>query len=301
MIARYWPVLVVLYAGLSYGFVFSINRFVTEAGVPFLGYVFWQAAGATAILLGVCALRRRLPRLDLAHVKLYLVIGLFGVTYPSSIWTLVAPKIPIGIVVLGLGLVPSMVYLISLGLRMERFVGLRALGILLGLGGMLLIVVPETSLPSPDLTGWVLLTFTAPLSFALMTIAGDRLRPEGSDLLGDSLGLVFVAAISLVPLMAIFDGWWVFAAPLDRIDGAVLLAILIVATNWIAFFAVIKARGPVFWTMSNYLDTLCGIGWGILLYHERHSPWVWAAAGLILGSLVLINRTAPAARKAEAA
>ena len=51
MIARYWPVLVVLYAGMSYGFVFPINRFVTEAGVPFLGYVFWQAAGAAAILL----------------------------------------------------------------------------------------------------------------------------------------------------------------------------------------------------------------------------------------------------------
>ena len=34
---------------------------------------------------------------------------------------------------------PSMVYVISLGLRMERFVGLRALGIPPGLGSLVLI------------------------------------------------------------------------------------------------------------------------------------------------------------------
>ena len=47
---------------------------------------------------------------------------------------------------------------------------------------------------------------------------------------------------------------------------------------------------------SNRVVTLTGIGWGVVLFGERHSPWVWGAAGLIFTGLALVNlrRTASA-------
>lgn len=300
MIARHWPVAVVLFAGLSYSFIFVLNRFVADAGIPFFAYVFWQAFGGGLIVLAICVARRQLPRLDWPHVRTYLVFSLFGITYPFSMLAFVASKVPIGIIVIGLGLIPVLTYGISLAIRTERFVGLRALGILLGLAGVLFMVVPDTSLPSPGMAGWVLLSLTAPLSFAIVTVAGEILPPAKSDSLATTAGTLFASSLSLFPLMAITGSWWAFDAPLDRADGAVALAIVIIAFSWIGFFVVTRLRGAVFWTLSNYFDTLFGIGWGMLLYHERHSAWIWAAAALVLIGLLLVTRTGSLARRAPA-
>jgi drug/metabolite transporter (DMT)-like permease len=298
LIARHWPVAAVLVAGLAYSFVFVLNRYVAEAGIPFFAYVFWQAFGGGLIVLGICAARRCLPPLDWPHIRTYLVFSLFGITYPFSMLAFVAPKVPIGVIVIGLGLIPVLTYGISLAIRTERFVGLRALGILLGLAGVLLMVVPDTSLPSPDMVGWVLLALTAPLSFAIVTVAGEILQPAKTDSLATTAGTLFASSLCLFPLMAI-TGWWVFDAPLDQADGAVALAIVIVAFSWIGFFIVTRLRGAVFWTLSNYFDTLFGIGWGMLLYHERHSAWVWAAAALVLVALLLVTRTGRSGRRSQ--
>jgi drug/metabolite transporter (DMT)-like permease len=299
LIARHWPVAVVLFAGLAYSFTFVLNRYVGEAGIPFFAYVFWQALGGGLIVLVICAARRSLPPLDWRHVRTYLVFSLFGISYPFSILAFVAPKVPIGIIVIGLALIPTLTYGISLAIRTERFVWLRSLGILLALGGVLLMVVPDTSLPSPDMVGWVLLALTAPLSFTVVTVAGEILQPPESDSLATTAGTLITAGLCLIPLMAITGQWWVFDAPFDRADGAVALAILIIAFGWTAFFIVTRLRGAVFWTLSNYFDTLFGIGWGILLYDERHSTWIWAAAAAVLIGLLLVTKTGQSARRAQ--
>ncbi len=299
MIARHWPITVVLFVALAYSFTFVLNRYVGEAGIPFFAYVFWQALGGGLIMFAISLARRRLPPLDWPHVRAYLVFSLLGVAYPFSVLAFVAPKVPVGVIVIGLGFVPILTYGISLAIRTERFVWLRSLGILLALGGVLLIVVPDTSLPSPDMVGWVLLSFTAPHSFAIVTVAGEILQPAKSDSLATTAATLITAGLCLIPLMAITGEWWVFNAPLDRADGAVALAILIIGFSWAGFFIVARLRGAVFWTQSNYFETLFGIGWGILLYHERHSPWIWAAAASVLIGLLLVTKTGQSARRLQ--
>ena len=297
MIARHWPITVVVFVALAYSFTFVLNRYVGEAGIPFFAYVFWQALGGGLIILAISLARRRLPPLDWPHVRAYLVLSLLGISYPFSVLAFVAPKLPIGIIVINLGFVPILTYVISLAIRTERFVWLRSLGILLALAGVLLIVVPDTSLPSPDMVGWVLLSLTAPLSFAIVTVAGEILQPAKSDSLATTAATLITAGLSMIPLMAITDEWWVFNAPLDHADGAVALAILIIGFSWAGFLIVARLRGAVFWTQSNYFETLFGIGWGILLYHERHSPWIWAAAAIVLVGLLLVTKTGQSARR----
>ena len=53
---------------------------------------------------------------------------------------------------------------------------------------------------------------------------------------------------------------------------------------------LIRTSGPVFASQSPHVITLAGVAWGLLLFGERHSLYVWLALALTLGSLVAMLR-----------
>jgi drug/metabolite transporter (DMT)-like permease len=57
-------------------------------------------------------------------------------------------------------------------------------------------------------------------------------------------------------------------------------------------FEIIKRAGPVFFSTSNYIATLAGVGLGILLFGDRPSLWIWAALVLMFLGLFCVNSTA---------
>ena len=61
------------------------------------------------------------------------------------------------------------------------------------------------------------------------------------------------------------------------------------ALSFYLIFELIKRAGPVFFSVVNYVVTLSAMGFGIWLFHEAHSAWIWAALVLIGASLVLVN------------
>ena len=95
-----------------------------------------------------------------------MVLGTIGVALPVPLLTFLAPKLPVGIITLLLVLVPLLTYVMSYFLRIEKFRISGMIGVLLGLGGMLFVLVPQTGLPTPDMVGWVLLALVGPLCFA---------------------------------------------------------------------------------------------------------------------------------------
>ena len=65
--------------------------------------------------------------------------------------------------------------------RLDNFRIIRFFGILLGLAGLLLVLLPEASLPTPEMVGWVALGLVAPLCYALNAICVAMLRPPEGD------------------------------------------------------------------------------------------------------------------------
>jgi drug/metabolite transporter (DMT)-like permease len=57
----------------------------------------------------------------------------------------------------------------------------------------------------------------------------------------------------------------------------------------VVLFELIRTAGPVFFSLVNYFTTASGVVWGMLLFGERHSPWIWAALVLMFGALALVN------------
>lgn len=293
------PSILLVIGGITYGLVISLNRIATTEGIPFIPYVFWQALGGAVLLLVISFIRRKPPKLAPAHLRTYAIIGIIGLAIPWTLLALVAPKIPAGVIALGFAIIPMQVYAIALMLSMDGFRWVRIIGMLLGLAGILLIVLPETSLPSPDMVGWVLVGLTPSVCFALTIIAGERFRPPESDPLALSCGLLFVGALFLLPVMAATGSWWFFEAPLDRGDGALILVTFLAVFLWPLFFITIRMAGSVFFSTVAYLDTLAGVGWGILIFGERHSDWIWAALVLLMLGIFLVNKTGPAATTRE--
>ena len=65
----YIPALAAL--GVIYGALFPVNKMSAEAGLPYIGYVFWFSLIATIGLAIPAALKGELPRLTIPHIRVY--------------------------------------------------------------------------------------------------------------------------------------------------------------------------------------------------------------------------------------
>ena len=64
---------------------------------------------------------------------------------------------------------------------------------------------------------------------------------------------------------------------------------VLTAVAYTCFLHVIQSAGPVFASQTAYLITLAGVLWGMAIFGERHSPWIWAALALMLAGLSLVR------------
>ncbi len=285
--------------GLAFAMTFVFNRLATTNGVPLIPYVLWQALGGALILLMACAVRRQFPGHSLKYFRLYFLTGLFNVCLPVFILSLVAPKVPSGILSLGLMLIPLMIYALALALGMDRFRWIRLIGILLGLAGVLLVLLPKASLPSPDMAGWVVLGLVAPLCYSVGAILMAWLEPPAAKSLPLACGLLIASAITMAPVMAATGSWWFFDGRFATGHWAVIGAMANQAVIFVLMFEIIKRAGPVFFSTSNYIATLVGVGLGILFFGDSHSLWIWGALLLMFVGLFCVNLTGPSERKAR--
>lgn len=283
------PILMLFVLGLSFALVIMLNRVATTNGVPFIPYVFWQSLGGCIILLALALATSGLPLLSWRHVRVYLVTGTLNLSVPYLIFAFVAPKVPPGILSLGLSLVPISIYALALIIGLDRFSLLRFLGILVGLAGVVLVLLPETSLPSPGMVGWVALGFAAPLCYALNAVCVALLRPPEGSSVQFACGLMFVASISMLGVTAINGEWWAFEGEFGEGHWATIAAMVNNVVSFYLIFELIKRAGPVFFSMVNYVATLVGIALGIWIFSDAHSYWIWAALVLIGVSLSLVN------------
>ena len=104
-------------------------------------------------------------------------------------------------------------------------------------------------------------------------------------------GGLFVGALALLPAIAVTDSWWAFPSGIGVGEWALIGSTLIVAVSSLLFFEVVRRAGAVFASTGTYIEALAAIGWGILLFDERHSAWIWASVAALMVGLYLVNRS----------
>ncbi len=295
------PIILLFTIGAVYPLIFTMNKIAVDAGTPPVAFTFWQTLGAAVVLLIIAAWRRALPRLTVQHLKAYFVLGLFGIAAPIALITWLAPKLPTGILSMVVILSPPITYLIALTLRLERVRALSLIGVACGLGGILLMVVPDFSLSEPGMVGWFLLALLAPASFALTNNLAALIDPPETPVVTFASGIVSAAAIMLAPVMIGLGEVYLVPGPETVADLAILGAAGVTITMYITFLIIVRAAGPVFFSQFNYVVVVAGLGWGILFFGESHSVYAWAAAALMLLGVALLIQAARRASTLEAA
>ena len=284
------PALMLAGIGVGTGLMYALNRIATTSGIPFIPYSFWTVVLSAIVLFVASVIARVPPRLSGQHVQSYATIGLLNMALPLSVLTFVAPKVPAAILSLGQPLLPMITYALALGVAIERLRLMRLGGLVLGLVGVLLIVAPDSSMPEPGMAGWVLIALTAQLSIAVGAIAATKYAPPNASSLTMAAGVQTCAALFLLPAMAVDGSWWAFDSGIGNGELALLAVAAFFVFFWICFFEIIRRAGPVFFSTVNYIATLAGVVWGILIFGDVLSSWLWAALAVMLAGLYLMNR-----------
>ncbi len=288
-IKRFWAWIILLFMGAAWGYTVILAKVVTAGGGHPFGIAMWTSALGAGLLLVFSAARRRPISFKRDVVWLYVVCGLLGVVVPAISFYFAAPHLPAGVLSITVTAGPILTFLFSAFFGLERFASLRVLGVAFGVLAVALLVVPETSLPDPSAVPWVLLACVPGLCYALENMILTFRLPDGASPFMITCGNYLVSSIVLMLVVVASDSFVPLAWPWGAVEWSIAGMAAINAVGYGLFIYLITYAGAVFATQVAYLITISGVAWGIIIFDEQHSVWVWLSLACILTGLTLIR------------
>lgn len=282
--------------GLTWGTTMPLTKIAVSTGHQPMGLIFWQMLFGVFLLGAIVLWRRIRVPLDRPHIVYYLGIAFIGTLIPNSFSFLAAAQLPAGIMALAIATVPMFSLMIALAIGNERFRVSRLLGIALGVTAMMLIALPEASLPMPGQTVWVFVALIAPLCYGFEGNYVAKYVPRGLNPIAALWGASFLGIFISLP-WAVFSGQYVdlfkpWAAPeWAMLGSSVAHAVAYAGYMWLVGFA-----GVVFTAQIAYVVTVAAIAISIVFLGESYSAWVWISVAMMMGALMLVQ---PAGRLPE--
>ena len=80
-----------------------------------------------------------------------------------------------------------------------------------------------------------------------------------------------------------------FEGSAQNVNWNFLYATLLNAVFYTLFLELIRISGPVFFSQINYVAVASGFGWGMALFDERYSLYVWGGTVLMALSVLLLT------------
>ena len=286
---KWLPLLLLLVLGAIWGGNPSFSKALVTNGISPAAVVFWQTLGAGVLLSIVCLFRRTPIGLSRRAIIYYLVIGVIGIDLAYIMVVVSVRHLTVGYVSVLVLFSPLLTYVFAILLRVERINLLRGLGILVGFAGAGVLVIPDGSLPSPDLLGVALLAFITPVGYATANIYAEWGRPEKVDNVALAAGTMFAAAGGAL-VVSLIDGSfhpvWVDFAQREVILFGFSLA---TAVAFLIFYLIVALAGAVYLGQVGYIVTLAGVGWGVLFFGETVPVMLWVAIAIVGVGVGMVN------------
>jgi drug/metabolite transporter (DMT)-like permease len=288
-VGRLVPALALIFLGSLWGATFGMAKLAGAAGAHPLGYALWQTGGSAAVLFALAVLRGRPTPLSLRHVGYYALTGVLGVSIPLSNMYNALGHIPAGLAALVASTVPLLTYAFARLLKAEPASARRLAGVMLGFAGAALILGPRASLPAPEMAIWVAIAFATPCCYAIANVLTQRWRPSEGDSLALAAGMCMAAAASLLPAAWVADAMYLPFPPGGLRDWITILQIAVSTVAYLTFFELLRYVGPIYFAQVGYVVTATGMAWGIVVFGETHSAYIWGALALIFGGIALVR------------
>lgn len=287
------PRLVALISLLIVGTLLSLSVIVGKLGIAAgaspLSFLWFSILGSGLMLLfgarfGAHAevpLNRRTVEYGLVAGGLFVlpnVIGFHAVSHVGAGFMSLTFAFPI-----------LLTWLIALTIRMEKFNPLKALGVVAGLTGGVLIALSKGE-ASGAVLFWAILALASPVVIAIANIYRTLRWPEGvAPIALAALMLLFGAAL-LAPLVWIMEGGDFSAYANTDVRQLLLAEILIFAVQYVFYFLLQKIAGPVYLSQIGIVGAVIGSGLAVAFLGESLPAMFPLAALLIALGTALFQR-----------
>ncbi|MEO0937978.1 MAG: DMT family transporter [Pseudomonadota bacterium] len=275
--------------GAGWGLTMPLTKIAVSTGYQHFGLLFWQMAIGflTMSLIGL-ARGKGLP-LSRSALWVYFAIAMIGSVVPNSFSYQAAVHLPSGVLSILLSMIPMFAFPMALALGLDRFELRRFGGLVAGLFGVSLIVLPNLQLGSAIPVIWVGIALISGLCYAFEGNYVARWGTAGLDPVEVLWGASLVGMIITFPL-AIGAGQWITPLqPYGQPEWAHIASSVIHVLVYTGYVWLVNAAGPVFAVMISYLVTVTGVFWARAILDESYPPTVWAALALMLIGMALVQ------------
>ena len=278
--------------GVPYLFI----RVAVDAGVP-PAFIAWARVALAAALLLPFALRRGALRglrgrsgaiaaYAACEIAVPFVLIAMGERYiSSSLTAILIATMPLFVALLSVRFSPA-----------DKPTGLRVVGLVVGLGGVVAVLGLDVAGRPAELLG-AALVLVATLGYAAAPIIVSR-RLADLDPLGPVAASLTISAVALLPA--------VLARPPQAIPASALWAIAVLgvvctALGLVVFFQLIAEAGPSRASVITYINPLVAVLLGLVVLDEHLGAMSVAGLALILGGSWLSTRPSPSSTEREVA
>ena len=266
---------------------FPLTKIAVLGGYRNFGIIFWSSAISVAVL-GVLVQMRglSLPFHSAALVR-YFFVALFGTVLPSAATYTAAEHLPAGVIAVCMPMVPLLALPLAISFGLDSATPRRLFGLLLGVAGVLMITLPDASLPDSSQSVYVLLVLLAVLCYAIEGVGLGHLGRAGLDSVQLFLGASVLSVVVTLPI-ALATGTFIIPVwPFGIAEFAVLLSGLANTVAYVGYVWMVGRGGAVFASQVAYLVTGFGVLWSMALLDESYSIWIWGAFIVIIAGLFL--------------
>ena len=283
------PWMLLLAMGLGWGLAFSLAKMaILAGGMPF-GMAFWQMVAACVMCFVICQIQRKPIPMTRQAIANYLLVSVLASSVPSSCLMFAAGRVPAGVVAITIAIVPMLTYALATSMGREHQSLVRLSGLICGIIAILLLVVPSTSLPDRSAVPWILVAAIAPTFHALNNINLTRPVMAGMHPLHIIFGANLFGARTLLPLSLASGHMFPLAFPFGVLEWALFGNAVINILAFVGFITTIQLAGPIFASQTGYIVTISGVIWGMVLFGETHSNWVWMSLVVMIIGLSLVS------------
>ena len=293
MSVRFGYLAMLVAMGLGWGSTQPLGKIAVSTGHKQFGLIFWQMVVGIVLLGAILIVQRRRIPITRQTLGFAVLISVIGTIIPNSTFYYSVAHLPSGIMSILISTVPLMAFPVALMLGMDRFSAGRLAGLLCGLIGVALIALPSASLPEAGMVAYLPIAMIGPLFYAFEGNYVARFGTAGMDAV-QAMCLASIVGVVIMLPVAMGSGQWVdLTLPWGPAEVALLAGSVVHNLCYCAYVWLAARAGAVFAAQTSYIVTGTGVIWAMLLLGERFSPWVWAALGIMMLGLFLVQpRTA---------
>lgn len=272
------------------GAIWGSSFLFMRIGLPDFGPVALSAVRvviASLVLVPMLALRGQLPVLR-ANAARVLLVGVINSAIPFILFAYALTHISTGLSAILNASVPLFGALVAWVWLRESLSALRALGLLIGFGGVVLLTWGKTAgavgAGEPAAPSAVAACLLATLCYGISASYAKRYL-SGLPSLVTAAGSQIGASLALA-----LPAWYLWPAqPPGAIAwGAVLVVgLMCTALAYILYFRIIEHSGPGRALAVTFLIPVFAVGYGALLLGEAVTPWMVGCGAIIVAGTAL--------------